>query len=390
MASQLPEQNGTEQQTSDQIDAIQSRLAALESVISSQQSEIERLRAEHASAAEGKSLVKRASRRSLLKIGGAAAAAGVAAAAVKLSSVPNANAAGVAWQTGPVSADVETLVKPSSSSYSANDILQVQIGTGSVFQPTSLKAAITAYDTTTNNIGVYATSQTGFGLFGVTQDGSGATGAGLNGTGTGAGTGVMGHSQNGIGVQGNSDNLIGGSFSGGLAPLSLALAPSAGAPTGGAHTAGEVYLDSQANVYVCVASGNPGTWNKLLSGGGLNFLPAPYRFVDTRPNSGTPYAGQGPWASMSIHTVQITGLHGVPAGATGFFGNVTVVVATGAGYLRLYPAGAPLPGVSTINYFRNQTIANACVVGLSSGGALAIEVDSAATHVILDVAGYVL
>ncbi|MGZ3600987.1 MAG: hypothetical protein ACXVCX_20395 [Ktedonobacterales bacterium] len=393
MASQLPEQNGQEQQAVDQLDAIQSRLAALESVITSQQSEIEHLRAARASASEAESmpLKKRASRRSLLKLGGAAAAAGVAAAAVKLSSAPTADAAGVGWATGTVAADAETLVQPSSSGYSANDLLQVRLGTGTVFQAAALKAAITAYDTTTNNIGVYGTSQTGFGLYGVTQDGVGANGAGLNGSGTGTGTGVQGHSQNGIGVQGNSANLIGGSFTGGLAPLSLGLAATAGAPqaASGAHTAGEIYLDSQANVFVCVASGTPGTW-RSLSVAGMNFLPAPFRFVDTRGGSGTPYSGQGPWATNSNHIIQITGLHGVPAGAKGFFGNVTVAQTAGNGYLRLYPAGAALPGTSTINYVANQIVANACIVGLSSGGALAIHVDGSSTQVILDVAGYIL
>ncbi|HEX8036195.1 MAG TPA: hypothetical protein VF510_20225 [Ktedonobacterales bacterium] len=122
----------------------------------------------------------------------------------------------------------------------------------------------------------------------------------------------------------------------------------------------------------------------------LNFLSAPFRFVDTRGGSGTPYSGQGPWAANTNHIIQITGLHGVPSGAKAILGNVTVTQTAGNGYLRLYPAGAAVPGTSSINYVAGQTIANACVVGLSSGGALAIHVDGSSTQVILDIAGYVI
>jgi hypothetical protein len=39
----------------------------------------------------------------------------------------------------------------------------------------------------------------------------------------------------------------------------------AGKPTTGSHTEGELYMDSKAALYVCVASGTPGRWRKVTT-----------------------------------------------------------------------------------------------------------------------------
>jgi hypothetical protein len=39
----------------------------------------------------------------------------------------------------------------------------------------------------------------------------------------------------------------------------------AGKPTTGAHSKGELYMDSQATLWVCVASGTPGTWRRVTT-----------------------------------------------------------------------------------------------------------------------------
>jgi len=81
-----------------------------------------------------------------------------------------------------------------------------------------------------------------------------------------AGHGVVGQG-NGpdyAGVRGSSDSGYGGFFTGARAPLRLFPASSAGRPTGN-HRKGELYMDSNAALYVCTAEGTPGTWRRFTT-----------------------------------------------------------------------------------------------------------------------------
>ena len=81
---------------------------------------------------------------------------------------------------------------------------------------------------------------------------------GTNGYGTvGIGKGGLG-----AGVLGRNDTGYGGQFEGGKAQLKLKAVGSAGKPSG-AHTKGEVYMDSAGALFVCVKGGIPGTWRKV-------------------------------------------------------------------------------------------------------------------------------
>jgi len=112
------------------------------------------------------------------------------------------------------------------------------------------------------------------------------------------------------------------------------------------------------------------------------FTVAPCRAVDTRST------GQ-PVAAGTDRTFTITGKCGVPAGAKAVSLNVTVTQPTAPGNVRLFPAGDPVPVVSTVNYSAGQTRANNAVVGLSDTGRLTVHVEpSGSTHLILDVNGY--
>jgi hypothetical protein len=322
--------------------AVQAQLAALESRIAQQEAELTALRAgpvlelatpEPASARAAattqrgrKGAGARSSRRALLQLGGAAAAAGVAA--VTLGPRQEAQAARdtvTTWTTSVFSADAETAVL-SSAGYGPPDVLQVRMGLGTVYQAlisTPHVAALAAYDATGNSIGIgaYASSANGIAVYGNTDTGTAVRatsaggiaveatngsdapavvatspyGAGVAATSTDAegvtGTstnswGVYGSSQKGDGVYGlslsgtgvfgvgpqhgvvgNSGAGAGGSFSGGRVPLYLQPAGSPGVPppAAGPYAQGDIYVDSVSTVWVCTASGPLGTWVRLAS-----------------------------------------------------------------------------------------------------------------------------
>jgi len=75
--------------------------------------------------------------------------------------------------------------------------------------------------------------------------------------------GVRGESVDGPGVFGNG--RIGGQFEGKAAQLSLVPGSTAGHPTTGVHVMGEIYMDSQASLFVCIAGGPPGKWVKVVT-----------------------------------------------------------------------------------------------------------------------------
>jgi hypothetical protein len=107
-------------------------------------------------------------------------------------------------------------------------------------------------------IGVAASGATG-----VIGTSTAATGTGVIGQG-GKGPGVIGKRATGIGVVGTSELGVGGEFRGTLAPLRLCPAEgTGGAPTSGAHQAGEMFVDSKANLYFCIIAGTPGQWKQI-------------------------------------------------------------------------------------------------------------------------------
>jgi hypothetical protein len=403
---------GDEHTTNDRLAALEALLARQDERMAQQEAEIEQLRAAlgatqpdvapTAPATEAPGGL--ASRRTLLKLGGAAAVAGVAAGAAAITHQAYAAPATVNnWTTSTFTADAETVVKPNNSSYAPLDLLQLQLGTGSVYaglgtQLNAAKAALSAYDTTTNNIGVYATSSTGFGLFGVTDIGTGATGAGLNGTANSTGTGVSGNSQSGIGVQGNSATSIGGSFTGGSAPLYLGPGLAAGAP-GGTHAKGELYLDNNAAMWICVAGGTPGTWVRVATvpngakGGGIAYLSTPVRLLDARTSASSGLVNRGALAGNELYTFFVAGLggSGIPSNAQGLIANVTVLGPSAAGNLSLFPAGGAIPTVASMTFGSpGLFLANGVNVAVGSGGSINIQNQSGGTTpLVLDAVAFI-
>jgi hypothetical protein len=115
----------------------------------------------------------------------------------------------------------------------------------------------------------------GEGLTGVLGDTSGATAQGVYGNNSSAGDGILGDSSSGTGIRGRSfsgargavegqhlGNGYGGLFPGGKAQLRLVPEDRSGRP-GGAHSKGEIYMDTNAALFVCVRGGTPGRWRNV-------------------------------------------------------------------------------------------------------------------------------
>lgn len=83
----------------------------------------------------------------------------------------------------------------------------------------------------------------------------------------------------------------------------------------------------------------------------------------------------------------VAGNFGVPANAAALALNVTAVTPGGPGYLTVYPCGASLPNASNVNYVAGQTVPNAVIARVGSGGAVCIY-SSQTANVIVDLDGW--
>ena len=122
----------------------------------------------------------------------------------------------------------------------------------------------------------------------------------------------------------------------------------------------------------------------VYTGGSFNAIP-PTRVMDTRSGIG---GGAGSLGPGQTRTLQVAGAAGVPSGATAVTVNLTVTNPSAAGYLSVWPAGAPQPTASNLNFQAGQTVANLVQVPLGSGGALNFYNSFGSTDVIADVNGY--
>jgi hypothetical protein len=137
---------------------------------------------------------------------------------------------------------------------------------------------------------------------------------------------------------------------------------------------------------IALVYGGVGT-GRILDPGNFHSL-KPCRLIDTRWADG-PLGGPRLLAGTN-RVFTIGDVCGVPSTATAVSVNMTVTGPTVAGHLRLYPAGAALPLVSSVNYAAGQTRANNGIVPLGPGGQIAVWCAQASgtTEFILDVSGY--
>ena len=119
----------------------------------------------------------------------------------------------------------------------------------------------------------------------------------------------------------------------------------------------------------------------------LNFVGMqPCRIADTRDAVGT-FGGP----TLPAYTVRsfpiLSSTCGIPATASAYSLNVTVVPTGFLGYLTVWPTGGPQPLASTVNSYLGVAVANAAIVSAGTGGAVNVYATNL-TDVILDIDGY--
>jgi hypothetical protein len=114
----------------------------------------------------------------------------------------------------------------------------------------------------------------------------------------------------------------------------------------------------------------------------------PQRLADTRADPAYHVGAQSRFGDRTdTRTFVVTG-GAVPADARAIVANVTVVGPSAASHLDVWPAGAPKPTGSNINYLAGQTVPNLVTVKIGPGGAIALQNQNGATDVIIDIVGY--
>ena len=119
----------------------------------------------------------------------------------------------------------------------------------------------------------------------------------------------------------------------------------------------------------------------------------PCRLVDTRPGDNNVGGRTSPLTAGDTLTLQVTGATGectgIPAGAVAAALNVTAIQGSTRSFLTLYPADAPLPNASNLNWNGGDPpTPNKVDVKLSAAGAVKITNAFGTVHVAADLAGY--
>jgi hypothetical protein len=141
--------------------------------------------------------------------------------------------------------------------------------------------------------------------------------------------------------------------------------------------AGAIRFDAAGDLWLCITTGDPGTWTRLLredTAAGRTVPITPFRALDSRAAGGRPSGSpavpgqtQGPLHGGQAVTLDLAGAATIPATAAGVVGNLTVLTPSYNGYLRAAPSGTTvLP--SAINFTKGATIANAFTSALGPNG----------------------
>ena len=152
------------------------------------------------------------------------------------------------------------------------------------------------------------------------------------------------------------------------------------AGTGGAVS---VFVTNQTHLILDINGyfDDPGAPNALA------YYPVtPCRIADTREPAGTfggPSIPTGGTRTLPIRQSSC----GLPASATAYAFNVTVVPPGTLGYISAWPAGQAQPLVSTTNSYDGQVTANMAIVPAGTDGSVSFFASNQ-THLVVDVMGY--
>ncbi len=358
-------------------------------------------------------------RRRLLKMLGATAVGAVGASLVEASPAG--------------AADGDPVIMGVTNTCTSTTFVEPTEGTA--IQGTTASNGVTAllgFDSSpTGGIGTGGQSDNGTGIYGIANNFSGllTTGevagvigdsdtvqgvVGLSSLSNGVSGVTSGSNQAGVfgfdssvgdtsfGVAGVSDTGCGVFARGVLAPLYLSPSGFAGAPTTGAHSPGQMYVDQNGVFYKCVVAGTPGTWVPMYS---VVPLLTPVRVIST-PSGATNTGGLvGPFSpngATHVTSVLTGGATGIPDIAVGVVANLTISAnggtLNGDGYLTLFPGGTSNPGTSSLNSGGDAfATSNGVTVSFGTGpnaGTLSFSWQGGgsppACQVFLDVTAYIL
>lgn len=114
----------------------------------------------------------------------------------------------------------------------------------------------------------------------------------------------------------------------------------------------------------------------------------PCRIADTRGNGFMGQYGPPSLTQGSLRNFTLAGQCGIPIATGAVSLNITVTNTAGPGFILIYPQGGVQPTVSTLNYIAGQTVANAAVVPLGTGGGISVVAGVSGTDLIIDTNGY--
>jgi hypothetical protein len=401
------------------------RCNELEERLAAQRDEIARLRAERAEAVPASPLILPAdlrqpgghaaaggpdrrllgrptSRRDLLRLGGAAAAAGVAAGLIEsraAHAAPVPTGGGfILGQANDAGATTALTATSGSTPSPILDVAQPNRGIGMHASASGSAAGNAGIqgDGTSLATGVRGTSDGGVGVFGFAS----STGTGVYGQSLGGGYGVVAVSDPGTAPFGGIDLFLNG---GGR--LQQRQQDAVWPPTSGAYYAGEMIRDKNNDLWLCMTSGTngiPNTWRKVAAlapgsalGGSVNLLPVATRLLDTRGGAPVAYHGTIPFLAA--------GVGAIPAGAAAVFGHLVAALRPGVdpgdgSSAICWPAGQPRPAAVNLVYnggdLKGAYTGTLALVAVGAGGMINLYSQPIAPGVaidyIFDAAGFVV
>ncbi|MBB2923604.1 hypothetical protein [Cellulomonas cellasea] len=112
----------------------------------------------------------------------------------------------------------------------------------------------------------------------------------------------------------------------------------------------------------------------------------PVRVADTRDGTGVRKGAVGPGETITFDPAATGDVPG--SGVTAVLLNVTGTAPTAATSVRVWAAGTPIPGTSSLNLAPGQTRPNQVVVPVGADGRIALNNGQGSTHLLVDVQGF--